>query len=145
MSVLALRDGGGDALGENMTCAIPGPQTRIGGQMKPRYGFYTRRVPDTGSQQRRMTQMTTASIKPVPAGKAKFAPGDFVIYPGHGLGKVDRIERQTVAKQEVQVLVINFESDRMTLRVPLQKVPTSGLRPLSTRQVMDKALMTLKG
>ena len=89
--------------------------------------------------------MTTSSAKPSPATKSRFAPGDFVIYPGHGLGKVACIERQTVGTHEVEVLVITFEKDRMTLRVPLQKVATSGLRGLSTQQVMDKALTTLKG
>ena len=89
--------------------------------------------------------MTVASVKPIPKDKVNFVPGDIVIYPGHGLGKVTCIERQVVGTLEVQVLVITFENDRMTLRVPLQKVPTSGLRGLSTQVVMDKALMALKG
>jgi len=88
---------------------------------------------------------TTPSAKHSPTVKVAFAPGDLVVYPGHGLGKVECIERQVVASHEVEVMVIKFENDRMTLRLPLRKVPTSGLRALSTRQVMDKALATLKG
>src|SRR4051794_30293537 len=88
---------------------------------------------------------TSSSVKVSPAAKVAFVPGDLVIYPGHGLGKVASIERQVVGTHEVEVMVITFENDRMTLRLPLQKVPTSGLRGLSTQQVMDKALKTLKG
>ena len=74
-----------------------------------------------------------------------FSSGDFVVYPAHGVGKVTSIETQVIAGQKVELFVISFERDRMTLRVPVRKVENSGLRKLSTRKVMEAALTTLKG
>ena len=74
-----------------------------------------------------------------------FSAGDFVVYPAHGVGKVTSIEAQLIAGQKVELFVISFERDRMTLRVPVRKVENSGLRKLSTRKVMEAALTTLKG
>ena len=74
-----------------------------------------------------------------------FSAGDFVVYPAHGVGKVTNIESQTIGGQKVELFVISFERDRMTLRVPVRKVENSGLRKLSTRKVMEAALTTLKG
>jgi CarD family transcriptional regulator len=76
---------------------------------------------------------------------APFSSGDFVVYPAHGVGKVTSIETQTIGGMKVELFVISFERDRMTLRVPVRKVENSGLRKLSTRKVMEAALTTLKG
>ena len=74
-----------------------------------------------------------------------YKAGDFVVYPTHGVGKVLGIETQDISGFSLQVIIINFEKDRMTLRVPVTKARNSGLRKLSTRKVMDTALTTLKG
>ena len=74
-----------------------------------------------------------------------FKIGDSVVYPAHGVGKVTSIESQLIGGQKVELFVISFERDRMTLRVPIRKVENSGLRKLSTRKVMETALTTLKG
>ena len=74
-----------------------------------------------------------------------FSAGDFVVYPAHGVGKVTTIENQMIAGQKIDLFVISFERDRMTLRVPVMKAEHSGLRKLSTRKVMETALLTLKG
>ena len=80
------------------------------------------------------------------AGKTMvFSTGDFVVYPAHGVGKVTDIEKQTIGGQEIELFVVSFERDRMTLRVPVGKVENSGLRKLSTKKIMDQALTTLKG
>ena len=72
-------------------------------------------------------------------------PGDFVVYPTHGVGKVVSIETQKISGHKLQLYVISFARDRMTLRVPVAKAESAGLRKLSTRKVMDNALTTLKG
>ncbi len=74
-----------------------------------------------------------------------FNPGDFVVYPTHGVGKVVAIETQEIAGHRLKLFVISFDRDRMTLRVPVTKAETSGLRKLSTRKIMDNAMTTLKG
>ena len=73
------------------------------------------------------------------------APGDFVVYPTHGVGKVVNIETQEYAGHKLRLFVISFDRDRMTLRVPTDKAGVSGLRKLSSKKVMENALTTLKG
>ena len=81
----------------------------------------------------------------IPKGKLDFAKGELVVYPTHGVGKISAVETQIIAGHTLQVFVIQFEKDRMTLRVPVAKAKTSGLRALSSRQQMQSALQTLKG
>ena len=77
--------------------------------------------------------------------KLGFGTGDFVVYPTHGVGKINAVEIQEIAGHTLNVFVIHFEKDRMTLRVPVGKAKGSGLRRLSTRKEMDAALAKLKG
>ncbi|HWI25456.1 MAG TPA: CarD family transcriptional regulator [Stellaceae bacterium] len=77
--------------------------------------------------------------------KIGFATGDLVVYPTHGVGKILGIEEQEIAGYTLNVFVVHFDKDRMTLRVPLAKAKVSGLRRLSTRKEMDAALTKLKG
>jgi len=74
-----------------------------------------------------------------------FLEGDYVVYPTHGVGKVASIERQRIAGHELELFVITFDRDRMTLRVPVPKARLSGLRKLSSRTVMESALEKLRG
>jgi CarD family transcriptional regulator len=77
--------------------------------------------------------------------KLDFSTGDYVVYPTHGVGKITGIEMQQIAEVTVELIIIKFEKDRMTLRVPVEKAHNSGLRRLSSRKMMDTALTTLKG
>src|ERR1700738_5462592 len=79
------------------------------------------------------------------AEKVSFASGDLVVYPTHGVGKITAIETQEIAGYSLSVIVVLFDKDRMTLRVPLAKAKVSGLRRLSSRKEMDVALTKLKG
>jgi len=74
-----------------------------------------------------------------------FSEGDYVVYPTHGVGKVESIELQRIAGHELELFVITFDRDRMTLRVPVPKAKKSGLRKLSSPGIMDTALSTLRG
>tara|TARA_R110002126_G_scaffold15518_16_gene63546 strand:+ start:1234 stop:1731 length:498 start_codon:yes stop_codon:yes gene_type:complete len=74
-----------------------------------------------------------------------FTPGDFVVYPTHGVGKVISVEEDEIAGHKLELFVISFDRDRMTLRVPVTKVANSGLRKLSSKKRMDEAVHTLKG
>ena len=59
-----------------------------------------------------------------------FETEEFVVYPTHGVGRILGTEKQEIAGTELDLLVIDFEHDRMTLRMPLSKAHESGLRPL---------------
>ncbi len=74
-----------------------------------------------------------------------FNQGEFVVYPTHGVGKITEICSHKVAGQSLDLIVVSFDKDRMTLRVPLAKAEKSGLRKLANPNVMDDALTTLKG
>ena len=79
------------------------------------------------------------------AKQSDYSAGDFVVYPTHGVGKVLGVETQEISGISLELIIIKFDKDRMTLRVPVEKAQHSGLRKLSTRKVMDTALTTLKG
>ena len=74
-----------------------------------------------------------------------FVPGDFVVYPSHGVGKIIGTEKRKVDDLDLELLIVRFEHERMTLRVPLSKAEESGLRTLSSKVQMDEAIITLKG
>ncbi len=74
-----------------------------------------------------------------------FNSGDFVVYPAHGVGKVSDITKQSVAGTELELIVVNFDKDKMTLRIPMAKAETTGLRKISSVDTMNDALNTLKG
>ena len=73
-----------------------------------------------------------------------FLDGDYVVYPAHGVGKILGVETQNVSGCEFQVYVISFDKDRMTLRLPVAKSKSAGLRSLCTSPQMIQALETLK-
>jgi CarD family transcriptional regulator, regulator of rRNA transcription len=77
--------------------------------------------------------------------KPLFSTGDLVVYPTHGVGKIVAIEAQEISGYTLNVFVVAFDKDRMTLRVPLAKAKASGLRKLSSRKEMDAALAKLRG
>jgi CarD family transcriptional regulator len=75
----------------------------------------------------------------------EYSSGDYVVYPTHGVGRVQGVESQEISGDILELIIIKFEKDRMTLRVPVGKAKHSGLRKLSSRKMMDSALTTLKG
>lgn len=77
--------------------------------------------------------------------KNPFCSGEYVVYPAHGVGKVADITKQTVAGSELELIVVNFAKDKMTLRIPMAKAETTGLRKISGENTMADALSTLKG
>ena len=74
-----------------------------------------------------------------------FRTNEFIVYPAHGVGQIVRIEEQEVAGFKLEVFVISFSKDKMTLRVPTSKAITVGMRKLASPDVVKKALDTLKG
>ena len=91
-----------------------------------------------------------ANGRPAPVSRASskdetFAEGDYVVYPTHGVGRVERIAVEEIAGHRLQLIHITFEENRMTLRVPVAKARSAGLRKLATRSMFDEALAVLKG
>ena len=73
-----------------------------------------------------------------------FSCGNHVIYPAHGIGKIKSIETHDVGGHPLEMFVISFEKDRMTLRLPVAKAKSFGLRPVCTTKEMANAINALK-
>lgn len=74
-----------------------------------------------------------------------FKTGEFVVYPAHGVGQITEIEEQEVAGFKLELFVINFVQDKLTLRVPTTKVESAGMRKLSDDARITKSLKTVQG
>jgi len=98
-------------------------------------------------------QVKSVVAKPAPKVEAVKAPvspkmlykvGNHVVYPTHGVGKIMAEETQMIGDIELRMLVISFEKDKMTLRVPVSRATAAGLRPVSSLEQMKKVFITLK-
>ncbi len=74
-----------------------------------------------------------------------FKTEEYIVYPAHGVGQIVAIEEQEIAGHSLELFVITFEKDKMTLRVPVGKHSNVGMRKLAEAGVLEKAMTTLKG
>jgi CarD family transcriptional regulator len=79
------------------------------------------------------------------ARKLKFKPNEFVVYPAHGVGKIVDVEEQEIAGTKLELYVIDFEKEKMRLRVPTGKCEAVGMRKLTDKAELDEALNVLRG
>jgi CarD family transcriptional regulator len=74
-----------------------------------------------------------------------FRVNEHIVYPAHGVGLIVEISAQEIAGMSLDLFVINFEKEKMVLRVPIDKAEQTGMRKLADAKVMDGAIKTLKG
>ena len=86
---------------------------------------------------------TAAKIKPRDA--HPFRKGDAVVYPAHGVGRIERVGFEEIAGHRLNLIHISFEDNQMTLRVPVAQAHTAGLRKLASQETLAAAVATLKG
>ena len=86
-----------------------------------------------------------AKAAPVRRRAGDFTVNDYVVYPTHGVGRIRAIEEQEIAGLSLTLFVVEFEKEKMTLRVPIAKANATGMRKLSSPDKMKSALQTLKG
>ncbi len=77
--------------------------------------------------------------------RSEFRTGEHIVYPAHGVGKIVRLENQEVAGVSLDLYVVAFAKDKMTLRVPVPKAKTVGMRKLADTATVDRALETVRG
>lgn len=77
--------------------------------------------------------------------RAGFKTNEYVVYPAHGVGQITSIEEQEIADLKMELFVINFEQDKLTLRVPVSKVKSVGMRKLASDEHVARALKTVTG
>ncbi len=108
----------------------------------------------TAAKGTKVAKSKTASAKPAPApapvkkpalSRQGFRTNEHIVYPAHGVGQIVRIEEQEVAGHKLELFVISFHKDKMTLRVPTAKATAVGMRKLAGPDVVKKSLDTLKG
>ena len=101
-----------------------------------------------------VAEITTAMVQAAygkTAAKARakdddpFVAGEYVVYPTHGVGKVDRIGAEEIGGHKLELITISFEENKMTLRVPVAQARVTGLRKLATKAAMDQVLVILGG
>ena len=85
------------------------------------------------------------TVKKATQQRQGFKTNEFIVYPAHGVGQIIAIEEQEVAGAKLELFVINFIKDKMTLRVPTSKIASVGMRKLADSAVVKRALETLKG
>jgi CarD family transcriptional regulator len=89
-------------------------------------------------------QLMAAQKKPVNQ-RHGFKTNEFIVYPAHGVGRIVGIEEQEIAGMSLELFVINFDKEKLTLRVPTGKLESVGMRKLAEDGLVKKAMETLKG
>ncbi|MBO6289172.1 MAG: CarD family transcriptional regulator [Alphaproteobacteria bacterium] len=100
-------------------------------------------IPTISAEKINIQKSAVSDIKKLPT--LSFNTGEYVVYPTQGVGKVSDITKQTIAGSELELLVVNFDKDKMTLRIPTNKISNVGLRKISDEKTMQEAFETLKG
>jgi CarD family transcriptional regulator len=80
-----------------------------------------------------------------PTQRLGFKTGEYIVYPAHGVGLIVSIEEQEIAGLTLELFVISFEQDKLTLRVPVTKIKSVGMRHLAEEDVVKKSLETVTG
>jgi CarD family transcriptional regulator len=89
-------------------------------------------------------QLLAVQKKPVNQ-RHGFKANEFVVYPAHGVGRIVGIEEQEIAGMSLELFVITFDKEKLTLRVPTGKLASVGMRKLADEGLVKKAMETLKG
>jgi len=92
-----------------------------------------------------MATTTVQQKKPINATRQGFKTGEFIVYPAHGVGQIVSIDEQEVAGHKLELFVIDFQKDKMRLKVPVAKAVSIGMRKLSETDYVDRALKVVQG
>ena len=118
---------------------------KAGKDVKAKGGARAKRANKAGAATKAGTTAEARRKKKAPTEVNGFSVGDHVVYPAHGVGRITGIDERAVADQTLQMFVVAFEKDKMTLMVPTDKVESAGMRRLSSKETMDAAITTLRG
>jgi CarD family transcriptional regulator len=89
--------------------------------------------------------LKATALKVKPKDSDPFRKGDAVVYPAHGVGRIDRVGFEEIAGHRLNLIHISFDENQMTLRVPVAQARTAGLRKLSSQKQLADAVITLGG
>ncbi|MFN0194795.1 MAG: CarD family transcriptional regulator [Aestuariivirga sp.] len=83
-------------------------------------------------------------VPPAPK-KLSFKIGELVVYPAHGVGKITNIEEQEIAGARLELYIVDFEKEKLRLKVPTNRAEQKGMRRLAEKSLMEQALRVIRG
>jgi CarD family transcriptional regulator len=93
--------------------------------------------------------ITNLSDKPIvatpAAKKLQFKVNELIVYPAHGVGRVVQIEEQEIAGIKLELYIVDFEKEKLRLKVPTSKSEQKGMRKLADKPLIEHAMKVLKG
>jgi len=102
-------------------------------------------TPKDIAQKAAAAQQILAAQKKSVSQRHGFKTNEFIVYPAHGVGRIVGIEEQEIAGMSLELFVITFDKEKLTLRVPTGKLESVGMRKLADDGIVKKAIETLKG
>ena len=125
---------------------------------KPAAKTATKKTATKAAVSKTTTKRAPSKTAPKPAAKARSKPkqvdrkaakgfrvNEFIVYPSHGVGQISEITNQQFGDTELELFVINFDKEKMTLLLPLDKAVENGMRKLADKTMMTGAMKTLRG
>lgn len=125
---------------------------------KPAAKTATKKTATKAAVSKTTTKRAPSKTAPKPAAKARSKPkqvdrkaakgfrvNEFIVYPSHGVGQISEISNQQFGDIELELFVINFDKEKMTLLLPLDKAVENGMRKLADKTMMTGAMKTLRG
>jgi len=141
----AAKSAGAAGRAKSTKAAKAGKVTKAAKETKAKGGARAKRTTRSKAAAKSEAVPEVRQKKKAPTEINGFAVGDHVVYPAHGVGRITGIDERPVGEQTLQMFVVAFEKDKMTLMVPIHKVESAGMRRLSSRETMDSAITTLRG
>jgi CarD family transcriptional regulator len=87
-----------------------------------------------------------AKAAPAPvAKKINFKVGELVVYPAHGVGKISNVEEQEIAGVKLELYIVDFEKEKLRLKVPTNRAEQKGMRHLADRSMIEQAMKVIRG
>ena len=82
---------------------------------------------------------------PAAAKKPSFKIGELVVYPAHGVGKITNVEEQEIAGIKLELYIVDFEKEKLRLKVPTNRAEQKGMRHLADRTLIEQAMKVIRG
>jgi CarD family transcriptional regulator len=77
--------------------------------------------------------------------KMSFKIGELIVYPAHGVGKITNIEEQEIAGVKLELYIVDFEKEKLRLKVPTNRAEQKGMRHLADRSLIEQAMKVIRG
>jgi CarD family transcriptional regulator len=103
-------------------------------------------APKVAAPTPRAAAPTPKAVVPVAAPKKpSFKVGELVVYPAHGVGKISNIEEQEIAGIKLELYIVDFEKEKLRLKVPTNRAEQKGMRHLADRSMIEQAMKVIRG